>query len=376
MHQSKQQSIQFRRHALAAAALLLIGGSAIADSGDKMFSISGFGTVGAAHSSLEHGDYVADLFQPKGAGYSGSWSESVDSKLAAQLDGKFGYGLSMVVQVVAAPRTNGRFSPRVEWANLKYDITSDLSVRAGRTALPSFQNAETRLVGYANPWVRPPVETYSQFTISNSDGIDASYRYAVGPTTNRLQAWYGKTEVDAIGTTGNVTRGIQATKIKGVANTVEYGALSARAGIMFTNIELQAAPGLFLKPLSTIINFGATYDPGQWFIQGEVTHSKLGTISRAQLATYVTAGYRWNSLTPYIGHSRVKSDDDLVKLTLREQKTTSLGVRWDFRKNMDLKVQLDRVSLANGSAGFFTNVKPGLTGSSGNVASVAVDFIY
>lgn len=374
MPQYKQQ--QSRRHALAAAAMLLVAGSAIADDGDKMFSISGFGTVGAAHSSQNQGDYVADQFQTKGAGYSSTWSESVDSKLAAQLDGKFGHGLSAVVQVVAAPRTNGRFSPRIEWANVKYDVTPDFSIRAGRIALPTYMSSETRLVGYSNFMIRPPIETYSQFNITNSDGVDASYRYAVGPTTNRLQAWYGKTEVDAIGVAGNVIRGIKATKIEGVANTVEYGALSVRASAMHSMLELQAAPGYLLKPLSTIFSLGATYDPGQWFIQGEVSRSKLGTIIRSQLASYVTAGYRWNSLTPYVGYSNVKPDDDLVKLSLRQQNTTSVGLRWDFYKNMDLKVQLDRVSLSNTSQGFFTNAKPALAGRSANLASFAVDFIF
>jgi len=357
-------------------AMLCAAGGAAAQDNDSIFSVSGFGTVGAAHSSQTKGDYVADQFQTKGTGYSDSWSASTDSKLAAQLDGKFGHGLSMVVQVVAAPRTNGRFSPRIEWANLKYDVTPDLSVRAGRIALPTYMSSETRLVGYTNFMIRPPVETYSQFNITNSDGIDASYRYTAGPTTNRLQAWLGKTEVDAIGTNGRVIRGIKATRIEGVANTVEYGALSVRASAMQSKVELMAAPGYMLRPLSTIFSLGATYDPGQWFVQGEVSRSKLGTIIRSQLASYVTAGYRLNSLTPYVGFSHVQPDDDLVKLSLRKQSTASAGLRWDFRKNMDLKVQLDRVSLSKGSDGFFTNAKPGLAGGSATVASFAVDFIF
>jgi hypothetical protein len=43
---------------------------------------------------------------------------------------------------------------------------------------------------------------------------------------------------------------------------------------------------------------------------------------------------------------------------------------------MDLKVQLDRVSVANGSIGYFTNAKPALAGKSANVVSVSLDYVF
>jgi len=73
---------------------------------------------------------------------------------------------------------------RVEWANLIYALSPDASVRIGRIVLPTFMVADSRKVGYANPWVRPPVEVYGLVPITQSDGLDASYRVVWGETAS------------------------------------------------------------------------------------------------------------------------------------------------------------------------------------------------
>jgi hypothetical protein len=59
------------------------------------------------------------------------------------------------------------------------------------------------------------------------------------------------------------------------------------------------------------------------------------------------------------------------------QQSFSAGVRWDFMKNLDLKVQYDRVGVFHGSNGEFTNVQSGFqSGSNANVINVVVDFVF
>jgi hypothetical protein len=58
------------------------------------------------------------------------------------------------------------------------------------------------------------------------------------------------------------------------------------------------------------------------------------------------------------------------------QTTLTAGLRWDFMKNLDLKVQYDNVRLDAGSTGLFVNEQPGFRpGSTANVFSLAVDFV-
>jgi hypothetical protein len=59
-------------------------------------------------------------------------------------------------------------SPAIEWANLKYQITSDLAVRLGRIVLPTYDRSDTQNVGYALPWVRVPIEITYTSTATNS----------------------------------------------------------------------------------------------------------------------------------------------------------------------------------------------------------------
>ena len=59
------------------------------------------------------------------------------------------------------------------------------------------------------------------------------------------------------------------------------------------------------------------------------------------------------------------------------QKTISVGLRWDFAPNADVKLQFDHARLGAGSAGTLVNVQPGFTpGGSFNVFSATVDFVF
>jgi hypothetical protein len=359
---------------------LAFAGHAMADdaatAAAKMFTVSGFGTLGVVNNSSKTGDYVADVFQATGAGNSHDYAISVDSKVALQVDARITDQLTAVVQLVSRTRTNNTYSPGFEWANIKYAITPELSVRVGRTALPVFLNSETRLVGYANPWVRPPIETYSLRSTTNADGVDMAWSRQIAGVNNNLQAWYGKTKIDSVGSTGAISRGVEAHKIIGVADTVQYGSLTVRAGVTAIDFILHATPTTLVYAKANVYNVGAVYDPGNWFVQGEATKTDFGAIQRAQQAFYATLGYRWEKFTPYVTYSTVKVDDDQVKLAVRAQHSTSAGVRWDLIKNVDIKLQLDQVALAANSTGFFTNAKPGLAGGTAKVISLAVDFVY
>src|SRR5450432_353257 len=127
----------------------------------SMFSFSGFGTVGLVHSSEDRADFTASPLAPNGAGYTHSWSPDIDSRLGAQVIAHFTPQLSAMLQVVSEQRYDKTFRPQVEWANLSYQPTPELGLRVGRIVLPTFLLSDSRKVGYANPWLRPPAEFYS-----------------------------------------------------------------------------------------------------------------------------------------------------------------------------------------------------------------------
>jgi hypothetical protein len=402
----------------AAASALFCTGARAQDIGSSMFAFNGFGTAGVVHSSEDQADFTGSIPQPNGAGYSHAWSADVDSRIGAQLTATFTPQFSAVVQLIAEQNYDNSYRPAVEWANIKYQITQDLSVRVGRIVLPVFLVSDFRKVGYANPWVRPPVEVYGVEPLTNNDGIDVSYRLHFGEVTSTLGSTYGRTyRTDFAAGQSSETKDLW-----GIFDRTEYGAALFNFSYVSAHTSLQPNIALFddfrqfgpqgiaiadkyelVNKLGTIIALGASYDPGKWFAMGEWT--KINTRSFVGLSTawYVSGGYRIGKFTPYLTYSAVKvqttSDPGLnlsalptflagpaaaLNAGLNEvlgmrpvQRTLSAGSRWDFAKNFDLKLQFDHTRLGPGSPGTLINEQPGFRpGGTVNLFSATIDFVF
>jgi hypothetical protein len=382
------------------------------------WSLRGFGSAGAAYSNHDGADYTSSVLKSSGAGYSSHWSADVDSRLGAQLGLKLDAQWSAVLQVISEQRLDNTYRPIVEWANVKYQATPDLALRFGRIALPMFLAADYRKVGYAYPWARTPVEVYGAIPFTNSDGIDATYRWNRGGLKNVTQAFVGHTDLKL-----TPDWHIKARRLAGISNTIEYGAFSARASVLTTELTLDSERQLFdgLRKFGTqgatlaqryavdhkqvfAYSIGASYDPGNWFAMGEVGRLKSSSFLGDTTGVYSSAGYRFGDFTPYLAYARIRSNSattepglDLARVTasaaetgaalnnylawllttIPVQRTVSAGVRWDCTTDVALKLQVDRVTPLAGSRGTFINVQPSFgSGRSVNVASVVLDFVF
>ena len=338
----------------------------------SMFTLSGFGTLGMTHSSLDSADFISTAFEPNGAGHSRTYDFADDTKLGVQLIGRFTDKLSAVVQVVSQHRYDNTFVPQIEWANLKYAFTPDFSVRIGRIELPTFLNSDYRDVGYANPWVRVPAEVYNTVPITNSDGADLSYRFRLDEVVNTVRVLYGYSAFHVnpgmIRTTG--------TGIVGAFDTIEYRDFTVHFGLLHADVKLAV---LEPKLPANVYSMAVDYDPGPWFVQGELARVTVDQLTPGYISGYVTGGYRINKFTPFLTYSESHSlgHATLIPNYNMGQKDISAGVRWDFMKNMDLKVQFDHVWLPANSTGSFTNLQPNFQlGSGTNVFSAVLDFVF
>lgn len=380
-------------------------------------SLAGFGTLGVVHSSESLADASAAHLQPNGAGYTRNWSASVDSLVAAQLTARLTRILTAIVQVVAEQNYNDSYWPHIEWANLKYQITPDFSVRAGRIALPAFMAADTRLVGYVNPWARPPVEVYGIVPITRSDGVDASYTLHLGSLTQTLVGSFGYTAQQTPGGTVAHSRHLWL-----IADTVEYKAVTLHAAYQQGRLSLSTLTDAFgqfhqfgpqgdainarYAPDNKLLRFGSVgvmLDPGRWFATVEWGSANFNSALGKRTGWYASGGYRLAKFTPYLSLARAMTDNlsdpgltvsalppqlqapatglngflNSLLSTKAVQKTVSIGTRWDFRKNADLKLQLDRTFIGTGSSGTLINVQPGYQlGSNLSVFSATLDFVF
>jgi hypothetical protein len=174
--------------AVAVLALTLVVDARAGQTVDQYLSFSEFGTLGAVHSDYGQADFIGNVVQLRGAGYSGSWSVTTDSDLGVQANLTLTDKLSGVVQVLSRDNAEGNFKPDLEWVNLKYDFTANFSVRAGRILLPTFQLSDVQNVGYALPMVRIPLEFNYTDSAEHSDGVELLYRMKTGPVAHLLQA--------------------------------------------------------------------------------------------------------------------------------------------------------------------------------------------
>ena len=423
----------FKLSALALATLCVgAAGSAAAEGID--FKFSGFGTLAATHSSIRSGDYVAGPYQPNGAGYTRNPDFGPDSKLGGQVNVRFGDKLSAVVQVVSQHGYDNSYTPRIEWANVKYQITEGLSVRAGRIALPTFQVAETRYVGYATPWAHVPNDVYPTIPVTNNDGVDLTWRQRFGEASNTFQAYYGS--LDSKAPVGR----IKSNPTWGLANSAELGSLTLRASYIDATLDFgvpalqglvagftqfanaaAAVPAPAFQAVATqaramaakydlgnmhikAVALGASYDPGDWFVMGEVVKFKGDSVITDKTSWYVSGGYRFGSWTPFATVGSYKSNrkyepgitaavgtplaggaaglnagiNSVLDAFNGSQNSISAGVRWDVVRNVALKAQFDRVTLKGHSAGRFSNIQPASFPFDGkvNLITVAADFVF
>ncbi|MEO8298678.1 MAG: hypothetical protein ABI574_12825 [Burkholderiales bacterium] len=374
--QSSPRNCAERWSQLGASIVLLalalhVAGARADDAAPSMFSLSGFGTLGVVRSSDKEADFAPNAYQPKGPGFSRRWSATPDSKLGAQVTANFSDKLSATVQVVSQYQYDETFTPYVEWANIKYQITPDFSVRAGRIALPTLMYSDSVNVGYALPFVRLPIEVSGQLPVTHSDGVDTSYRFRVGEVTNTVQAFAGNydAKVPSPYTEFNIR------KLRGIVDTIEYGDLTLRAS--YQKLHYSFLP-VNVNAFQQIMALGASYDPGPWFVSAErvrAPDSNLGLF----YGWYAVSGVRADKFTPYLGYARTYMTNvgSLGFPPFINQDTATAGLRWDFRRNTSLKVQFDHTQRHGGWNVYFLNQQPAFKADGAvNLFSLAVDFVF
>lgn len=381
-------------------------------------SFSGFGTVGAVHASTRDADFTSSIMKYSGAGRSRRWSPHVDSRLGVQLDLVVDKRWSAVVQAVSEQRSDGSYKPVIEWANIKYQVTPDLSLRFGRIALPIFLAADYRKIAYAYTLLRPPVEVYDAIPLSNSDGVDASYRWNHGALKNVTQGFFGSTSKPLW---NNAT--LKAHGIAGLSHTTSYRAASVRVSAFKANLSIDlaralfdgyrqfGAPGAALAERFDVehrrvhaLTAGINYDPGHWFVMSELGRIKSSSYLGDTYTGYASTGYRIGDFTPYVSYAAVDPDSatsdpglatqgmppeqayaasvlngqlNALLSTVAAQSTVSAGARWDLKPGVALTVQYDRVRPRQGSRGALINLRDGyMPQRPVHVASAVLDFVF
>lgn len=369
---------------------------------DGRLTFSGFGTLGLVHNNVEEADYTRDISQPKGT--SEGWGARTDSLLGAQLGWKFTDRFDAVVQGISRYHDSGDFSPEVSWAFLRYRPDPGVQIRVGRLGWDVYQLADSRYVGYAYPWVRPPVDHFGTLQLTYIDGADVTFKQPVGSDLLLLKLYTGRSDGHVF-----IGEGLEADfdvdSVYGGHLDYETGPWRLRVGytevhsdISFSGDTPEGIDAQFdqirafnpdFNPtadgvLGDVFGFdrlklysvGAVFDQGPVQLQAMWNRSKTSADGAVD-SGFVSAGYRIDRVTPYVVYSQVEttSNGEGGSQGDFKQKTYSLGARYDVTANVALKAQFDRVDIQR--PGFlWRDIDSDWNGGWGSIFSLGLDFIF
>lgn len=389
------------------------------------FSYSGFSTAAYAQTDTDEAG-VGYVGQPEGIDSDGSFA--IDSKLGMQVSAKFNDMFSATVQGVAYADLTADWEPRLDWAYLRAQVLPSLSARAGYMRAPTFMFSDSVFIGYANTWLRPPLEIYNLSPAYQLRGVDVTWRDSVGPATVSVQTFYGDSELDA----GKPAQTIDVPEWKGLAVTAEFSAWSAR--VAYSELELgtttddlipllvglNSLPASVCAPCASeaaaldldgavfkMLTGGVQYDDGSSIVIGEYAQRRSGSYVVPDMnSAYLTYGRRIGGFTPYgtfamtrrqeVESTRISAAglpqpfativgtlaagvNSAISQGNQDQDTWSVGLRYEVPSFSVVdaalvKLQFDHID-TKGGRGMLVAVSPGFEDDV-NMVSVSFDFIF
>jgi hypothetical protein len=374
-------------------------------------TLSGFGTLGASWFSSDDADFVPNV-APSGPGRSRAVDLGLDSRLGVQLDLDFGPATRASVQVLSERNPEGNVTPQLSLANLRHEFTPNLSARLGRVQTPQFIAAEHRLVGYALPWIRPPIPVYGLFPLVAQDGVDLAYRDWVDWGTVSLRAGLFHLETEVARSNSEATDNLDVEGGRFLRLDLERGAWQASATLSRMRVNyatpgLQAALGFIAQfdPKSaealayddapfTVASFGLVREDADTLLMAEWGGRYSDNVMPDAWGAYVTFGRRFGGSMPYATLGRRETSGANVRSPITtlnpliaqltsysnfDQWTVSLGLSQRLWDTALLKLQWDAIKPDKGSWGPYLNHGPGYDPADPpleHLFSVNVDFIF
>lgn len=272
---------------------------------------------------------------------------------------------------------------------LDYRFNDAVNVQAGRVRIPFYHYSEYLQVGYAYPWVRPPLEIYDAIPTDQMHGIRLMYRRPLeeGDFFARL---YSGESID----TGTVSV-FDAERLNGLS--MEYRrdrwSLSASYTQSYADVELVdesaqqiqtlllslGQPGFVPEHDNFVEFFGATasYDDAEWLMIAEYGRADYGGLFPDTTGSYVLVGKyfysKYGSFLTHLTRAQARSRDNDLRneaaavlsgagfdqaaqgLQLLSTKNTSyiLGLRWNLENGMALKLEAQWVTDLDDTLGPF-----------------------
>ncbi|OUS24412.1 hypothetical protein A9Q99_24700 [Gammaproteobacteria bacterium 45_16_T64] len=173
--------------------------------------------------SLRGGQLSEDGYTSLGA-IEDEWTFSSETTYGIQIEAPLAQNATVLLQFSGDSLES---QAEVDWAFLEYEVFPGLTFRGGRLRVPGFMMSEYREVGYAYPWVQPPLEVYGVTPFLRYEGIDLRYFVSVGDIDLRVNPFIGSTRNQDL-TVGKIKYAEQNSHFGGVDFQINYRDITAR----------------------------------------------------------------------------------------------------------------------------------------------------
>lgn len=392
------------------------------------WDFSGFASIGAGHLNRDDITFLD---------YTDDWSFDSDSMLGMQMIVAPMDRFSITTQVVARGFSfvnDDSYDPRLEWFFASYELTPEWRMRVGRLRTPHYLFSESLEIGYSYPWVRPPNDMYVSFLepFSHFYGADLTWQHAFGSVDSDFKILYGKTSGKFSGID------IDVNKTYGVATKARWNDFTLRYALNVNQVNLtlpQAEQATQYFTLASNVNpvfsgldrffydderlfkyhgLGFQWEHDNWNFTAErfLFQGPQKQFSFNSDGWYLSLGWQWRKWMPYgvLGQYQAKMDPDMVnqfrqtytaypynpadsisqlievvrttaisELSKRNarQHTQTLGIRYDFYTNMDLKLELQRFEFFDHTTGqIFSQTTPDKNPGSAVLTTLVLDVVF
>jgi len=319
--------------------------------------VSGFATVGVTKSDVD--------FETADREFTEELNFSTDTKAGLQADFDIAEQWHATIQFTANAYEN--WNTEVEWAFIKYQPRRNLWFRVGRLRFPLYYFSESLDVGFAYPWVRPPMAFYVT-SIANFEGMDATYSFYTGEFTHEISLHMGATE-------GKLPAGLE-TKVEDIRGLVyqitfyDFGLRFMTQKSTVTNDFSVIQPLSFLGELSdksqfSSVAFSYIGENLYLLVEGILIDSEWTFIREGEQGQ-ATIGYQWGPWMPFASYTYTStSNEDKAKYPdifdpQVQLDNSAVGLRYDINSNVNLKLQYDHFyNLGGTSSSNFQGLEEG-----------------
>ncbi|WP_075188384.1 hypothetical protein [Teredinibacter haidensis] len=373
----------------------------------EKFELSGYARLIGGHLDTADANFK---------GYNDSFKASPDSLVSVQGVFQANEKLSLTAQLMA--RLDEDQDSGIEWLYLTYLPLENVQIKAGKLRTPFFTLSDVTDVGYAYPWVNPPQQVYNAYLFDTFNGLDIIYGFGTDKFDADIEVYAGRYENGSI-ELADVKTSYKVDRVQGVIGNLRYGNLQLRAARYGGRVNLDSselsefakvldyyrfpasADTLATKGDVDVTQVGLVYDNLNYFSRMEWVDIQTELeIAPAVESYYVTFGYY---LTPFTLHftyansvtSKGRPANDIPigfvpeldqlanaylgifdRITSDNLDTYTLGVRWDFRPNMALKLDYSRLEGKPEDNSFFNKISSDDFDRKANLYTVGLEWVF